>query len=47
MQTDMTFCGQFVSVHSPFPSDLRAPPRADIVRYFYRFLYKANFLLKA
>ena len=23
MQTDMTFCGQFVSMHSPFPSDLR------------------------
>ena len=24
MQTNMAFCGQFVSVHSPFPSDLRA-----------------------
>ena len=24
MQTNMTFCGQFVSVHNPFPSDLRA-----------------------
>ena len=23
MQTNMTFCGQFVSVHSPFSSDLR------------------------
>ena len=24
MQTNITYCGQFVSVHSPFSSDLRA-----------------------
>ena len=41
----MTFCAQFVSVHSPFPSDLRIQDFLGVyLTYNYVFFYILEFL---